>query len=1102
MHSYIHKGLSFLATVLCFAFFAPRAEAQTVGNCVTGKAEKYLDVNNVRARILNVGGLFWNGDPNVYTVPKGGKADAIFAGGIWLSGITEGDNKLRMAAATYGTWEFWPGPLDANGNPPADCSTYDRIYKVSLSDITTLNETGVATSDIAEWPWQIGAPVKDGDGNPNNYDITKGDRPEMSGDQMIWWVMNDVGNAHKRTSTDPIGVEVQTTAFAFNQAGDLGNMTFYRTKIIYKGKSNLTETMLSLWSDVDLGDSSDDYLGVDTTLSLGYVYNSDELDGGDHGYGSAPPAIGYDFFQGPLVDGKRLGVTYFHYFLNGSPVCGDPAASSTEYRYAQTGRCRDGRRLSATGDGSSGNPPYTNFAFTGDPVTGKGWSEMNNNGAGGRSPNGDRRFVMSTGPWTMKPGEVQEIVYGIVWARAKTALGSLAKLRLADTKAQDLFNNNFVAPNPPDAPNVTVSSNDGQIFLNWSWATNSDNYLDSYKEAKYSYDLEGYVVKQYTSAVDQEGTVIAIYDKNNGIQRIYDVDENDPLASALVVAGSDSGLKSSHIVDGVVNYQSSYFGVQAYAYNPAGVPKVLLGIEKRVEFVPTDAQALNGGTKLQAKAGDVITSSSVGAATDGYVTATVVDPTAITGDEYQVKFYEHTIGTTKYKTYDIINVTKNNTVVLDGKKVVQTLGTNAPENAPVTTIDGLQFTVYGAPNNFKSFQVVANAGGPLAVPEMGTFAFNASGFPCMGPAGEADPTCSMAGTRDRPAIALQQKATGTGLGWGLHTFSNSTAAAGTSSNGTRAGYAAFINRVPRDGARWPVIVPYDFEIRFKGTTSLGYNAFGNAAEQLFYDVPFELWQIGSNTPNNTADDIRMIPYMLSNGSNGGGNTAVPGRADNSKFDLSGADHEISGGADDPYTDAFYFYMPKNKAFGDAGYKEYETAGKGGTLAGSDYEVMARLVLVNWNGGTTAPYARELPEVGTTFRINSTKPNVPGVVHKVATAEKKAIKGDAANFSLDRIGITPNPYKGASAFETSNIKDEVRFTDLPDNCTIRVFTLDGTLVRTLSHNSPNGYLTWDMANENGLRLASGMYLIHVDVPNVGEKVLKFGVVRKKIQLSAF
>lgn len=1052
-----------MAIVLCFAFFAPRAEAQTPGNCVNGKAEKYLDVNNVRARILNVGGLFWNGDPAVYTVPKGGKADAIFAGGIWLSGITEGDNKLRMAAATYGTWEFWPGPLDANGNPPADCSIYDRIYKVSLSDITTLNETGVSTSDIAEWPWQIGAPVKDGDGNPNNYDITKGDRPDMIGDQMIWWVMNDVGNAHKRTSTDPIGVEVQTTAFAFNQAGDLGNMTFYRTKIIYKGKSNLTQTMLSLWSDVDLGDSSDDYLGVDTTLSLGYVYNSDEFDGSDHGYGSAPPAIGYDFFQGPLVDGKRLGVTYFHYFLNGDPVCGDPQPSSTEYRYAQTGRCRDGRRLSATGDGASGNPPYTNFAFTGDPVTGRGWSEMNNNGAGGRSRNGDRRFVMSTGPWTMKPGEVQEIVYGIVWARAKTALGSLAKLRLADTKAQDLFNNNFVAPNPPDAPNVTVSANDGQIFLNWSWSANSDNYLDSYKEAKYSYNLEGYIVKQYASEVDQEGTVIAIYDKNNGIQRIYDVDENDPLASALVVAGSDSGLKTSHIVDGVVNYQNTYFGVQAYAYNPAGVPKVLLGIEKRVEFVPTDAQALNGGTKLQAKAGDEIISTSVGAGTDGFVKAVVVDPLAVTGDEYQVKFYEHVVAGTTYKTYDIINVTKNNTVVFDGKKAVETLKTDAPENIPVTTIDGLQFTVNGAPFAWKDMLQVANAAGPINPPFAGAPNFNSLGFPFAS---------------GRPNA----------FGGPWQNTNNSTwlfACRASAPNGYAAG---FIPQCMRNG--FADIVPNDFEVRFTAGGSWGYLGFGTGA---VIKVPFEIWNVGVATYDNVADDKRLIPVIFDNDGDG-------------KFNMNAVDHPASGGTNDPTTDWIYWYTPVTTY--DAYAAAAANCGEGNVCdaAGAevDSELFARTVFFNMNGGNipNGPYNSTMPEQGSVYRLISTKPNVPGVIHKITTADKKAMKGDAANFSLDRIGITPNPYKGASAFETSNIKDEVRFTDLPDNCTIRVFTLDGTLVRTLSHNSANGYLTWDMANENGLRLASGMYLIHVDVPNVGEKVLKFGVVRKKIQLSAF
>jgi hypothetical protein len=44
--------------------------------------------------------------------------------------------------------------------------------------------------------------------------------------------------------------------------------------------------------------------------------------------------------------------------------------------------------------------------------------------------------------------------------------------------------------------------------------------------------------------------------------------------------------------------------------------------------------------------------------------------------------------------------------------------------------------------------------------------------------------------------------------------------------------------------------------------------------------------------------------------------------------------------------------------------------------------------------------------------------------------------------------------------------------------------------------------WDLQTEDGLPIASGMYIIHVDVPNIGEKVLKFGVIKKRVQLNAF
>ena len=57
--------------------------------------------------------------------------------------------------------------------------------------------------------------------------------------------------------------------------------------------------VLAQWSNPDLGNAADDYVGCDTLLSLGFVYNGDNND--ETGYGTPPPAAGYDFFQVRLL---------------------------------------------------------------------------------------------------------------------------------------------------------------------------------------------------------------------------------------------------------------------------------------------------------------------------------------------------------------------------------------------------------------------------------------------------------------------------------------------------------------------------------------------------------------------------------------------------------------------------------------------------------------------------------------------------------------------------------------------------------------------------------------------------------------------------------
>ena len=217
-----------LAWIIVLVCIAPAAYAQSTGTCAQGNAEADLDINNVQARLYNTGGLFWKDVGRVYRVPKTGTAHSIFASGIWIGGHINGI--LHVAGSDYGPWEFWPGPLDASGNPPVDCTLYDRIYKVSKQDLINYKIKGIVSADLADWPVDLGAPVVDGDGIAGNYNLADGDLPKLIGDQTLWWVMNDVGNEHAWSHSPPIGLEIQVTAFAFDRPDAFGNSTFYKYK--------------------------------------------------------------------------------------------------------------------------------------------------------------------------------------------------------------------------------------------------------------------------------------------------------------------------------------------------------------------------------------------------------------------------------------------------------------------------------------------------------------------------------------------------------------------------------------------------------------------------------------------------------------------------------------------------------------------------------------------------------------------------------------------------------------------------------------------------------------------------------------------------------
>ncbi|HVP07127.1 MAG TPA: dockerin type I domain-containing protein [Candidatus Acidoferrum sp.] len=335
----------------------------------------------------------------------------LFAAGLWIGALDSASSDTLVTVADYAP-EFTPGHMvDHTFVPGIDTEPAVKVYRI-YSDSLQSNPN----SDYLNWPADQGAPL-DSLG-----------RPAILGDQTTWCVYNDADpSRHLNPSgeTQPLGIEVQQTSFAFSETGSLSRTIFLKYKIINKGLRTLDSLYVSLWSDPDLGSSADDLVGCDTTRSLGFCYNGADNDGI---YGTKPPAVGYDILQGPIVyTGKiddtgvvwglrkvgyrNLGMTSFNKYFNGA----DPFSYARTYNYM--------RGLNPDGTPYTFQGAALKYAASGNPVTGTGDVDT--------SP-ADRRMMLSTGPLKMRPDDSTEIVAAIIVAQDTSRLASVAKLMYRD----------------------------------------------------------------------------------------------------------------------------------------------------------------------------------------------------------------------------------------------------------------------------------------------------------------------------------------------------------------------------------------------------------------------------------------------------------------------------------------------------------------------------------------------------------------------------------------------------------------------------------------------------------------------------------------------
>ena len=421
------------------------ASAQTPGNCGVGQATGTLSASDVQATFRTTGVLFYgSGDGGQYFVPQQTRLSPLFAASLWVGGTVEG--AFRVAGTTYGQggasndyYEFWPGPLGDGATPPADCSAFDRVWVVSQQDVRDYEGGARPTPNLAQWPVGLGAPAVDAGGRPlaatprdRVLDLAAGERPVISGTQTAFWVLNDVGNAHRTTGSEPLGIEVAATAFVVaSETLALHQSSFLRYTVTNRNTAAIEDARVSLFTDPDLGNAADDFAGLDRARSMGFVYNADEVDGGALGYGTPPPAFGVDLLGGraPLAPTP----TAFVYMASGDANRGDPG-SAAEYDRVMRGLWPDGTPITAGGTGYNQGGPPTTFAFPGDPVTGSFWSEEDT--GNGRSVPGDRRFALTTAVGTLAPGASATVDLALIYARGDSRLGSVTALREASDLIQ------------------------------------------------------------------------------------------------------------------------------------------------------------------------------------------------------------------------------------------------------------------------------------------------------------------------------------------------------------------------------------------------------------------------------------------------------------------------------------------------------------------------------------------------------------------------------------------------------------------------------------------------------------------------------------------
>ncbi len=1082
--------------------FFPRGTAFVIyqdGIMFGGKA--YLDAGLTQpapVQVIRVGGATYN---------VGTRAGRIIGEGAAAVAANPADADVRI----YRVRRDYMSMSDTELRQDAAESNEKLIGSVTQSDMDQIRDQ--YHKDWTEWPVQYGAPYVERNGIPGyqppppfgenftvdsliagNYDEPgiAGADPTSPADQVVWTVFNDLDPTATLGlfGSEPLGLEIQVTLWGYKRTDAMGNLYFKRVRLINKGGVDigggnkgtfyLDSMYVAQFSDPDVGAFGDDLAGCDTVLSLGFAYNGNAIDSEFRKFNLPPPAVGYDFLQGPLVpapgdsaifnfhrlyDVKNLGLTSFAYFSAGSGIS-DPAFSREGglrwYKMFQ-GFVPDASTAPNTLYPHPPGMTPTKFPLSGDPVARTGF--IDGLGTSYSFPPGDRRIVLNSGPFVMAPGDTQEVVIGTVAGMGSDRLSSVAVMKFNDRFVQNTYDALFQVPRAPSAPNVKFAELDGEIILEWGTDLTALSNTEERVNEPGGYAFEGYNVYQLPTRGSSlsEGTRIATYDLPTDPTVILD-EQFDPVSGQIlqlpVQFGTNSGIVRFYKfdrdyirdIDKLYNGQEYYLAVTAYSratvegFLPAALESApqIIAVTPQIPF----------GKNYAVAHGDTIPVTHSSGRSDGAVRPIVVDPASSNGKTYEVRFSIDD-GVT---TWRVVNTT-DNTVVISGQE-------NMSGDDNYNFVEGGIFLkVEGPPPGLKRLDMFdtddesqwgwAVTSGARKFTWAGAD-FGFEGF--RGAAGWGSPAYVFAQIDEEPISANDLKAVEVRLAT-VDADGNYDPNHPNVSFGYRYGRAFNIDPVH------PEFAPYIVN------PSGGY-----AYQDYTKGVPLAVYDIDATPPR------RLAVGHLENNQAGG-------IVDGKYWPGLHTEADNVGGAG-PREWLFVF---------DADYSE---------TPNPDFEVdiltnpLPVMYFIVWNRHGSFPAWDE----NDALAFYPTRPNTENDVF-VYTLPAAESGSDLENFSADRVNVFPNPYYAFNPAETNRFVRFITFNHLPPKAKVRIFNLAGQLVRTIEKDDDSQFLRWDLNNQFNFPVASGMYIAHLELtlPTDGStvnKILKIAIIQEQEVLDVF